>query len=106
MALAAGHLSLYQLTIEPKTEFARRTPLLPRDAEIEAMETRGHDLLAGPGHVEAVFLGIDVHRDPRGGGLTHEIEEGHALGAHPPDGHPAAGSEHAGNFPPHLGFIG
>jgi oxygen-independent coproporphyrinogen-3 oxidase len=51
LALEPEHLSWYQLTIEPKTEFARRPPLLPRDAEIEVMETEGRKLLDAHGFV-------------------------------------------------------
>ncbi len=35
----ASHLSLYQLTIEPNTEFARRPPQLPDEATMTAIET-------------------------------------------------------------------
>jgi oxygen-independent coproporphyrinogen-3 oxidase len=43
LALAPTHLSHYQLTIEPNTEFAKRPPMLPDDdeaAEIEEAATR------------------------------------------------------------------
>ena len=46
IALSPDHLSWYQLTIEPKTEFARHPPAdLPGDEAIFAMETAGRALL-------------------------------------------------------------
>ncbi|MEQ8858304.1 MAG: radical SAM family heme chaperone HemW [Pseudomonadales bacterium] len=50
LALAPEHLSWYQLTIEPKTEFARRPPLLPVEAELAEMERRGLERLARAGY--------------------------------------------------------
>ncbi len=50
-SLAPEHLSWYQLTLEPKTEFARRPPpALPGDIQLEAMESAGHRLLADAGY--------------------------------------------------------
>ena len=49
IALAPEHLSWYQLTIEPKTEFARRPPATPDERAIAAMEAAGHALLADAG---------------------------------------------------------
>lgn len=49
LSLEPDHLSWYQLTIEPKTEFARRPPTLATDAEVEVMEREGLALLAGAG---------------------------------------------------------
>lgn len=50
IALAPDHLSWYQLTIEPKTEFARRPPPgMPDEAVIAAMESAGRALLADAG---------------------------------------------------------
>ncbi len=49
LALGPEHLSWYQLTIEPKTEFARRPPLLPIDAELAAIEQQGQARLAAAG---------------------------------------------------------
>jgi putative oxygen-independent coproporphyrinogen III oxidase len=49
MALEPEHLSWYQLTIEAKTEFARRPPRLAADAAIAQMEHEGHVRLAAAG---------------------------------------------------------
>jgi putative oxygen-independent coproporphyrinogen III oxidase len=48
--LGPEHLSWYQLTLEPKTEFARRPPLLATESAIAAMESAGHALLAARGY--------------------------------------------------------
>ena len=51
IALEPPHLSWYQLTIEPKTEFARRTPAgLPSAEEAVALEDAGLELLARHGY--------------------------------------------------------
>lgn len=50
LRLAPAHLSWYQLTIEPKTEFARRPPVLASDSEVEDMESLGHGRLAAAGY--------------------------------------------------------
>lgn len=47
--LEPDHLSWYQLTIEPKTEFAQRPPVLPQDDSVGQMEQHGHALLANAG---------------------------------------------------------
>ena len=44
-----GHISWYQLTIEPRTVFHRRPPLLPVEDESIAMEDAGLDLLEQAG---------------------------------------------------------
>lgn len=44
------HISWYQLTIEPKTEFARRPPILASDSNIAEMERLGRALLANNGY--------------------------------------------------------
>jgi putative oxygen-independent coproporphyrinogen III oxidase len=49
LALAPEHVSWYQLTIEPKTEFARRPPLLASDSVVDQIERRGHERLADAG---------------------------------------------------------
>lgn len=48
------HLSWYQLTIEPNTEFFRRPPTLPEDDTLAAIQDAGEALLAanGYGHYE------------------------------------------------------
>lgn len=48
--LGPTHISWYQLTIEPKTEFARRPPPLPDEATIATMELAGRDLMAQHGY--------------------------------------------------------
>ncbi len=48
--LEPEHLSWYQLTIEPKTEFARRTPILPVEEDLYAMEQAGLEALSGAGY--------------------------------------------------------
>lgn len=50
LTLAPEHVSWYQLTIEPKTEFARRPPLLASESEVERMEHAGHARLAEAGY--------------------------------------------------------
>jgi putative oxygen-independent coproporphyrinogen III oxidase len=49
--LAPEHLSWYQLTIEAKTEFAIRTPLLPVEDTLADIERLGLQLLADAGYV-------------------------------------------------------
>lgn len=49
--LAPPHISWYQLTVEPKTEFARRPPAqLPTADQAAAMEDAGAELLARHGY--------------------------------------------------------
>ena len=50
IALRPEHISWYQLTIEPKTEFARRTPVLPVEEHLAEMEREGLALLADAGY--------------------------------------------------------
>jgi oxygen-independent coproporphyrinogen-3 oxidase len=47
--LQPDHISWYQLTLEPKTEFAARPPRLPGDTAIARMEAAGHARLAEAG---------------------------------------------------------
>jgi len=49
IALEPDHISWYQLTLEPKTEFAARPPRLPGDTAIARMEAAGHARLAQAG---------------------------------------------------------
>lgn len=49
LELEPEHLSWYQLTLEPKTEFARRPPRLPGERALVDMERAGHTLLADAG---------------------------------------------------------
>jgi putative oxygen-independent coproporphyrinogen III oxidase len=50
IALAPEHLSYYQLTLEPNTEFAARPPLLPDDDASWGMQLVGEALLADAGY--------------------------------------------------------
>ncbi len=50
IALGSEHISWYQLTLEPKTEFYRRPPLLPVEDTLAAMEKYGLELLAEHGY--------------------------------------------------------
>ncbi|HEY5646034.1 MAG TPA: radical SAM family heme chaperone HemW [Pseudomonadales bacterium] len=54
ITLAPEHVSWYQLTLEPKTEFARRPPPLPSDLMLAATEDAGYEKLdrAGFGRYE------------------------------------------------------
>lgn len=49
LAFTPTHLSWYQLTIEPNTEFYKRPPLLPEDDNIWDMQEAGLELLAKHG---------------------------------------------------------
>jgi putative oxygen-independent coproporphyrinogen III oxidase len=49
LALGIDHLSWYQLTIEPKTQFARQPPVLPADDTLADIEEQGLALLAAAG---------------------------------------------------------
>ena len=49
IALAPDHLSWYQLTIEPNTEFFKRPPTLPPDDTLAAIQDRGFELLDDAG---------------------------------------------------------
>lgn len=49
VALETEHLSWYQLTIEPNTEFYKRPPQLPEDDTLAAIQESGFELLAGAG---------------------------------------------------------
>ena len=44
------HLSWYQLTIEPNTEFYRRPPSLPEDNTLWGIQDKGQELLAANGY--------------------------------------------------------
>ncbi len=52
LALAPEHLSYYQLTLEPNTEFAARPPLLPDDDAAWEIQTRSQALLAEHGYAQ------------------------------------------------------
>ncbi|MEH6469077.1 MAG: radical SAM family heme chaperone HemW [Porticoccus sp.] len=48
--LAPTHISWYQLTIEPNTEFYSRPPSLPSDIILEAIQDQGHQVLLESGY--------------------------------------------------------
>lgn len=52
VALQPEHVSWYQLTLEPNTEFAARPPPLPDDDSAWAMQERGQALLAEAGYAQ------------------------------------------------------
>jgi putative oxygen-independent coproporphyrinogen III oxidase len=52
LALAPEHISYYQLTLEPNTEFAARPPPLPDDDTAWAMQEQGQQLLAAAGYAQ------------------------------------------------------
>lgn len=52
MDLAPDHISYYQLTLEPNTEFAARPPPLPDDDTAWAMQEQGQQLLASQGYAQ------------------------------------------------------
>ena len=62
--LAPPHISWYQLTVEPKTEFARRPPRLPNADQAAAIEDAGVELLAQHGYrrYEVSSFALDGHR--------------------------------------------
>lgn len=49
LQLEVDHLSYYQLTIEPRTEFAQRPPELPSDDKLAVIEDSGLSMLAAAG---------------------------------------------------------
>jgi putative oxygen-independent coproporphyrinogen III oxidase len=51
LALGPGHVSWYQLAIEPNTNFHRHPPLLPEDDEVMEIERRGRALLESEGYL-------------------------------------------------------
>ncbi|AHE97164.1 radical SAM family heme chaperone HemW [Thioalkalivibrio paradoxus] len=50
VAVDPGHISWYQLTLEPNTLFAHRPPPLPADETIDELFARGHSLLQAAGY--------------------------------------------------------
>ena len=50
LSLAPEHLSWYQLTLEPNTEFYRRPPTLPDDDTVHEIQAAGQGLLAAAGY--------------------------------------------------------
>jgi oxygen-independent coproporphyrinogen-3 oxidase len=52
ITLGPSHLSWYQLTIEPNTEFYRKPPVLPADDTLWAIQEAGQARLAAAGFVQ------------------------------------------------------
>nr|WP_281169384.1 radical SAM family heme chaperone HemW [Solimonas flava] len=52
LALAPEHLSYYQLTLEPNTEFGARPPPVPDDEQAWDMQLQGQALLAAHGYAQ------------------------------------------------------
>jgi oxygen-independent coproporphyrinogen-3 oxidase len=50
IALEPGHLSWYELTLEPNTEFYRRPPQLPQELAMDSIELSGRELLHNAGY--------------------------------------------------------
>ncbi|MDH2432284.1 radical SAM family heme chaperone HemW [Pokkaliibacter sp. MBI-7] len=50
IALQPAHISWYQLTIEPNTEYYSRPPQLPEDEALWAIQEEGHELLQAAGY--------------------------------------------------------
>ncbi len=50
--LKPTHISWYQLTIEPNTAFYSAPPVLPTEEILDAMQARGHGLLAQAGYTQ------------------------------------------------------
>lgn len=64
----ADHLSWYQLTLEPNTEFYARPPALPGEETLEAIQQRGHQRL-----LESGFGQYEVSAYQRGGAARHNL---------------------------------
>lgn len=52
LTLDQGHLSWYQLTIEPNTHFYRHPPTLPSEETLETIETQGRTWLEQQGYTQ------------------------------------------------------
>ncbi len=52
ITLEPTHISYYQLTLEPNTQFAARPPTLPEDDAIAALQERGQHALADHGYTQ------------------------------------------------------
>jgi putative oxygen-independent coproporphyrinogen III oxidase len=68
LAQAVNHLSIYQLTIEPNTEFAIHTPQLPDQEEYWAMHEQASALLHGAG-----FEQYEVSAYTQGSPCRHNV---------------------------------
>ena len=52
ISLSPGHISYYQLTIEPNTLFHKHPPALPEDESAWEMQSKGQTQLAGAGYTQ------------------------------------------------------
>ena len=79
-----GHISWYQLTLEPNTPFYSAPPKLPREAELEAIQRAGEKVLHGAGYAR------------------YEVSAWHRPGAE--EGAPCAHNLHYWSFGDYLGL--
>ena len=66
--LAPDHISWYQLTLEPKTEFGARPPILPQEASLARIESEGLARLDDAG-----FERYEVSAHTRGKRCMHNV---------------------------------
>lgn len=57
IALNPPHISWYQLTIEPNTQFASKPPVLPEDETLWEIQEQGHQLLTEAGYKQYEISG-------------------------------------------------
>lgn len=57
IALDPPHISWYQLTIEPNTQFASKPPILPQDETLWDIQEQGQALLAEAGYIQYEISG-------------------------------------------------
>lgn len=57
IALNPPHISWYQLTIEPNTQFASKPPVLPEDETLWQIQEQGHQLLTDAGYEQYEISG-------------------------------------------------
>lgn len=57
IALNPPHISWYQLTIEPNTQFASKPPTLPQDETLWDIQEQGQELLAQAGYLQYEISG-------------------------------------------------
>ena len=57
IALKPPHISWYQLTIEPNTQFASKPPILPADETLWQIQEQGHKLLSDAGYQQYEISG-------------------------------------------------
>ncbi|MFY8351956.1 radical SAM family heme chaperone HemW [Pseudoalteromonas sp. SSM20] len=57
IALNPPHISWYQLTLEPNTQFASKPPVLPEDETLWQIQEQGHQLLSDAGYQQYEISG-------------------------------------------------